>query len=308
MNLKAQARTAGILGGMLVLSLSFAAQSQGDEYPGVADDLGNGMSLEEVAKNAYQNAQKSDQDAADKRSAGQAVAAIYELSSKSGNAAAPNILNVAMAVIDAWPDCQDTFDAVRAAVELEPAMAAEIIANISVKRDCNCSNGGLWLDQRVMDRVRVEQRETTLDAPFECSCSQVALYAGVAGLPENAAWSDDLPEGQKAMLIAGMADKVAAITGRTAELQSMNGWECGCTDVNIAASMQGIGNAGFRDGAYGGLAEKYGGGAETGQNCLAESYEYVSSYPAMPLIRYPDPGPNKIGRSRPEGDEVASPN
>ena len=90
-----------------------------------------------------------------------------------------DIVNVAIAVIDAWPNCEDTFDAVRAAVALLPNRADEIVANVSVKRDCNCSNGGLWLDHRVDDRLRVEARHSVLDVPIQCSCSQVALYAGL---------------------------------------------------------------------------------------------------------------------------------
>lgn len=78
---------------------------------------------------------------------------------------ARDIVRVTIAVIDSWPDCEDTFDAVRAAVTLEPLRADEIVAAVAVKRDCNCHNGGIWLDQRVLDRIRVEQRHYVLEAP-----------------------------------------------------------------------------------------------------------------------------------------------
>ncbi len=72
-----------------------------------------------------------------------------------------------------------------------PGRADEIVARVAVKRDCNCSNGGIWVDQRLHDRIRVEMRHAMLDVPAQCSCSQVAMYGGISGLPENREFNDE---------------------------------------------------------------------------------------------------------------------
>ena len=56
----------------------------------------------------------------DELSAGEAVTEIYVNANSMGGAVDPNardIVKVSIAVIDSWPDCEDTFDAVRSAVE-----------------------------------------------------------------------------------------------------------------------------------------------------------------------------------------------
>ena len=72
-----------------------------------------------------------------------------------------------------------------------PGRADEIVARVAVKRDCNCSNGGIWVDRRLHDRIRVEMRHAMLDVPAQCSCSQVAMYGGISGLPENREFNDE---------------------------------------------------------------------------------------------------------------------
>jgi hypothetical protein len=47
-------------------------------------------------------------------------------------------------------------------------------------------------------------------------------------------------------------------------------------------------------------------GGEMALNCRAQSYQYVTNFPPVPFIRYPNPDP--APRPRPPGDEVASPN
>jgi outer membrane protein OmpA-like peptidoglycan-associated protein len=281
------ASTTGILGVLLALSLTFDLPAQEETYLHVVDDLGRGMELQDIAGRAYDNAddywagRATGRDGDDyELSAGEAVTEIYTAAA-SVTGADPysrDIVKVTTAVVDAWPDCQDTFDAVRAAVDLEPQFADEIIATVAVKRDCNCNNGGLWLDQRVHDRIRVEMRHDVIDVPFQCSCSQIAMYAGIAGLHENREFNENLPEEEKAALIASMVERVTVITERTAALQSFNSWECGCTDVNIAASMQGIEHDELRDGAYDGLGEKY--AEEAGDTGLVvDSIGIVGTYP-----------------------------
>lgn len=104
------------------------------------------------------------------------------------------------------------------------------------------------------------------------------MYAGISGLPENREFNDALPAARKQELIDSMTEAVAVITERTAALQSKNGWECGCTDINIAASMQGIENDELRDGAYNGLDEKY--SDEAGDTGLVvDSFGVVGTYP-----------------------------
>jgi len=292
--------------GLFAVLCSYSACAQnnttGSSYVDIPTDLGNGVLLQETAERAYKHADDywelahghqrdghdhpehaaGEHDGTDEElDAGEAVTALFTAANTPASGADPqsrDIVKVTVAVIDAWPDCEDTFDAVRAAVELEPTRADEIVAAVAVKRDCNCTDGGLWLDQRVDERLRVELRHAMLDVPFHCSCSQVAMYAGIAGLPENRAWNDQLPEAEKAALIASMTEKVTVITERTAALQSFNGWDCGCTDVNIAASMQGIAADDLRAGTYDSLAQKY--NDEAGDTGLViDSFGIVGTYP-----------------------------
>lgn len=277
----------GILSGILVLTLSFGLQAQEKDYQDISKDLGDGLELKDVSDRAYDHAEKYWENSRgqkdgtdDELSAGEAVTAIYTNATRQGNAdrLAQDIVNVTIAVIDSWPDCQDTFDAVRAAVTLEPSRADEIVATVAVKRNCNCSNGGIWLDKRVEDRLRIEARHALLDVPIQCSCSQVAMYAGISGLPENREYTPDLSDEEKAVIVERMTEKIQVITDRTAAMQSKNGWECGCTDINIASSMQGIENDELRDGAYDGLAQKY---AEdtADRGLVVDSFGVVGMYP-----------------------------
>ena len=279
-----------MFGVLSLLAIPLVLQAQDDEdssYTHIPDELTRGIALQDVADNAYENADDYwtrdpgpvDGDD-DELSAGEAVTKIFTTANELGNVdpASRDIVRVAIAVIDAWPDCQDTFDAVRAAVTLQPQRADEIVADVAVKRDCNCNNGGLWLDQRVDNRIRVEPRFSILEAPFQCSCSQVAMYAGIAGLPENREWDDDLSEDEKQALVARMTERVTVITERTAALQSFNSWDCGCTDINIAATMQGIEADEFRDGTFDALADKY--VEEAGDTGLVvDAFGIVGTYP-----------------------------
>lgn len=259
------------LASAFALLFSVAAQAQQGNYTDVSADLVQGIGLQDTANRAHENADAywenkpghgtGQRDGSDEDlSAGEAVTEIYTnatLNRDKVNPQALDIVEVTLAVIDAWPDCEDTFDAVRAAVALQPGRAAEIVANVATKRDCNCSNGGLWVDQRLHDRIRVDMRHYMLDVPQQCSCSQVAMYAGIAGLPENSGFRPDMDEAKKAELVGRMTEKVTNITEWTSAIQNKIGWECGCTEVNIAATMQGIGQDELRDGTYAGLAEKY---------------------------------------------------
>ena len=281
-------RIACLIGGLAALTLSTGLMAQDDGYVNIEDDLGTGMELQELANRAYANADDYWEnhpgpiDGDDEGlSAGEAVTAIYTHASDLPNAdpLARDIVSVTEAVVDAWPDCQDTFDAIRAAVTRLPGRADEIVANIAVKRDCNCSNGGLWLDQRVDNRIRVASRHNILNVPVQCSCSQVAMYAGIAGLPENREFDPNMSDKEKAVIIDRMTEQVQVITDRTAALQSMNSWECGCTNINIAASMQGIKEDELRDGAYDGLAEKYAQDAAD-NGLVVDAFGVVGMHPA----------------------------
>ena len=295
----------GIIGGLagfLSLALSTVSVAQDDDYVHIQADLSGGMGLQEISDRAFENAEDyweiahghvrdghdhephglGEHDGTDELlSAGEVVAEIYAHAGSHRQSADPrslDIVQVTIAVVNSWPDCQDTFDAVRSAVNLVPGRADEIVANIAVKRDCNCSTGGIWVDRRVADRIRVEMRHHVLDVPLQCSCSQVAMYAGITGLPENLEFNEDLPEKAKLDLIAQMTEKVTAITDRTAAFQSKNDWECGCTNVNIAASMQGVAQDELREGIYDGLAEKFATeAADTGM--VVDSFGIVGLYP-----------------------------
>ncbi len=295
---------------LIAASLPLQAAEENDRR--IGDDLHSGLALQAIADRAYEYA-----GADQALSAEEAVSGIYRLASANPEGADPatrDIVRVTIAVINAWPHCQDTFNAVKAAVELMPERAGEIVANVAIKRDCNCSGGGLWVEERLDQRLRPEVGEAILEVPEMCSCSQIALYGGIAGLPENREFTPDLPPQHKAELINRMAERVAAITGQTAALQSNNGWECGCTDINIAASMQGIAQDELRDGVYDLLPGKYAGtdlpassappDEEMAQSCRAQSHAYVTHYPARPILRFPKDTLNRLqGNS-----ELASPN
>jgi outer membrane protein OmpA-like peptidoglycan-associated protein len=281
-------KIAGFIGGVAALMLSAGLLAEDENYVNIEGDLGTGVQLQEVAERAFDNADDywtnypGPVDGDDEElSAGEAVTAIYTHARDLGAAdpLAKDIVNVTKSVVDAWPDCQDTFDAVRSAVSLEPGRADEIVANIAVKRNCNCTNGGMWLDQRVDNRIRVEARHHILDVPVQCSCSQIAMYAGIAGLPENREFKPDMSEEEKADIIDRMIERVQVITDRTAALQSMNSWECGCTNINIAASMQGITEDELRDGTYDGLADKYAEDAAE-KGLVVDAFGVVGMYPA----------------------------
>jgi hypothetical protein len=47
-------------------------------------------------------------------------------------------------------------------------------------------------------------------------------------------------------------------------------------------------------------------GGDMALNCRAQSYAYVTNFPPIPFVRYPDPDPTPS--PRPPDDEVASPN
>jgi outer membrane protein OmpA-like peptidoglycan-associated protein len=292
--------------------LLFAAQTVGlqadeqEDYANIIEDLKQGLELQDVSDRAYEHAEEyweymhgherdghdheehgpgteefGTHDGIDEElSAGEAVTAIYTEAPALGGVdrLALDIVEVTAAVVDSWPDCEDTFDAVRAAVALEPMRADEIVARIAVKRDCNCHNGGLWLDRRVDDRLRVEMRHAVLDVLPQCSCSQVAMYAGIAGLPENREFDPEASDEEKAEVIASMVERVQVITDRTSAQQSRRGWECGCTDINLAASMQGIEEDELRDGAYEGIAEKYVDDAAD-RGLVVDSFGIVGTYP-----------------------------
>jgi hypothetical protein len=286
------------LSGILAIVLGGSAIAEEGASAGIRADLQSGLELQEVANRAH-----------GQLPAGDAVRAIFNHAHALGAEADPaalDVLRVSLAVIDAWTECEDTFEAVRAAVALMPERAGDIVATVAVKRNCNCDNGGLWLDQRVDERIRVERRHAILDAPLECSCSQVAMRAGIAGLPEDQAYNDQLPEAEKAALVARMAEQVAVIIQRTAELQSLDDWECGCTDINIAAAMQGIGHADLRDRTYLGLTDEFAAAheGEMPMHCHASALAYLRNYPPLPFIRLPN------GRllSAPQPHEIASPN
>ena len=273
--------------GFCAIALSCGLQAQDDNYSHVRDDLGAGATLQDVADRAYDNADDyweslpGERDGDDEElSAGEAVTEIYSNAQvvSGSHSDTLDIVKVTNAVVDAWPDCQDTFDAVRAAVALQPDRADEIVANIAVKRNCNCTNGGLWIDRRVDDRIRVEMRHAILDVPVQCSCSQIAMYAGIAGLPENREFNSDLTDEQRAAIVDRMTERVQVITDRTAALQSMNSWECGCTDINIAATMQGIEHDELRDGTYDRLAEKYAKEAAD-RGLVVDSFGVVGMHP-----------------------------
>lgn len=286
------------LSGALAIVLGSSAVAEEEASAGIRADLRSGLELQEVVNRAQ-----------GQLPAGETVSAIFTHAQALGAEADPaalDVLRVSLAVIDAYPKCEDTFEAVRAAVELMPERAGDIVATVAVKRNSNCHNGGLWLDQRVDERIRVERRHAILDAPLECSSSQVAMRAGIAGLPENRAYHDQLPDDEKAALIARMVEQVAVIIQRTAELQSLNGWEYGCTDINIAASMQGIGHEDLRNRTYLGLTDKFLAAQEDEMppRFHAIVLAYLLNYPPLPFVRHP------ISRlmSAPRLNEVASPN
>ncbi|MBT8062713.1 MAG: OmpA family protein, partial [Gammaproteobacteria bacterium] len=275
------------------------AQQADDDYVDIPGDLGRGLELLEVAERAHGNSadyyelahghsRHSEHDhgsdagqelvhlhvetetAADPEaerkyeehlSAYDAVGEIFLNSPDIGNAdpASRDIVKVVTAVVDAWNECSDTFGAVKRGVELMPDRAAEIAATIAIKKDCNCLAGGIWPQQRVEERIRVEIRHALVDVPRACSCSQAAMYGAVAGLPENTEFMAEAEENEagRASITARMVEKSNEIIARTNAAQSRNDWDCGCTDVNLAATMRGIHDEDLREGTWEGLGRKY---------------------------------------------------
>jgi outer membrane protein OmpA-like peptidoglycan-associated protein len=200
-----------------------------------------------------------------------------------------DIVKVVVAVVDAWNRCDDTFGAVKRGVELMPDRAAEIAAAIAIKRDCNCAAGGIWPQQRVENRLRVDFQHAFIDVPRACSCSQAAMYGAIAGLPENGEYMEtamledsEEKDAQLARITRVMVEKSNEVIERTNAAQSRNDWSCNCSNVNLAASMRGIEDDGLREGTWDGLAQKY--VDEAGDTGLVvDAFGIVGMYPLHAL-------------------------
>ncbi|NIM71383.1 MAG: OmpA family protein [Xanthomonadales bacterium] len=268
--------------GMLAASTLHAREGDGEDYVDIPSDLAAGRALLEVAERAhdhvgeyYEVAHGHPRDAAHEH--GEEVAGIHEGEDEELSAyeavgeiwlharalegpvdpEARDIVKVVIAVIDAWTQPEDTYGAVKRGVELMPDRAAEIAERVAIKKDCNLAAGGLWPQQRVEERIRVEQRHAFISVPRACSCSQAAMFAAVSGLPEHAAFEAAASDAERARIVAVMVEKSNEILERVNAAQNRNAWDCACTDVNLAATMRGIEDDALRDGTWDGLAVKY---------------------------------------------------
>ncbi|MFT5098283.1 MAG: outer membrane protein OmpA-like peptidoglycan-associated protein [Planctomycetaceae bacterium] len=284
--------------GITVSSFAWAqGEADDNDYIDIPTDLTRGMELNEVAERAHDNTGQyyelqhghprddnhdhgaeaafevkhfhdeqdyvADEDVeyTEDLSAYDAVGEIWlnARAMESVDAASLDIVNVVIAVIDSWTACDDTYGAVKRGVELMPDSAAEIAAIVAIKKDCNCTAGGLWPQQRVEERLRADFRHAFIDVPRACSCSQAAMYGAISGLPENTEYitTPEEDEAELARITAVMVEKSNEIIERTNAAQNRNDWECGCTGVNLAATMRGIQHEDLREGTWEGLAQKY---------------------------------------------------
>ncbi len=194
--------------------------------------------------------------------------------------------------INSSTTCQGTFDAISAAVSLQPGQAAQVVSRLSVKRDCNCSDGGLWVQRQLQQRILPEARNTMISAEPAYSCAQVAVYAGVAGLPGNQAFSSAGSKAEKRQISEQMSRQVHDILNDTMALQSSNGWECGGVDIIIAAAMQGIDDAELQTDVYATLANLFAADVENAGDtteravlaCSHVALAYTSHYPVNTLV------------------------
>jgi outer membrane protein OmpA-like peptidoglycan-associated protein len=300
-----------LLAGILAATAAWA-QDDDDGYVDIPTDLAGGLILLDIAERAHDNVDDyfelahghprnedhehgaevpgvhadddpDDEDEDEHLSAYEAVGEIWLNAHELDARVDPeslDIVKVVIAVIDAWNRCDDTFGAVKRGVELMPDRAAEIAAAVAIKKDCNCAAGGIWPQQRVEERIRVDFRHAFIDVPRACSCSQAAMYAVITGLPENAEYMATPEENEEelARITRVMVEKTNEIIERTNAEQNRNDWDCGCADVNLAASMRGIEDDDLREGTWEGLAQKY--VDEAGDSGLVvDAFGIVGLYP-----------------------------
>ncbi len=282
---------------LMVSAISSGVSAQDNSYRDVEYDLRQGLELREVARRAHANAEgywdekpPSDYSGTDypgtdqNLSAYEAVDEIYNRArAAQGNpkldSQALDIIHVATSVIDAWPQCEDSYGAIKRAVEIMPRRAPELVAQVAANGNCKCSGAGLWPPQRIETRMRSDLRHALLDVPSACACSQTAMLAGVAGLPENDAYADAATDEERTNIANAMAERVQEIVNQTISEQSRNGWECACVDINIASTMQAIGAEGLQESVYTNLAEKY--AKAGGASLVVDSFGVVGWYPDL---------------------------
>jgi outer membrane protein OmpA-like peptidoglycan-associated protein len=280
------------LGLLLATAFLVTAQAQSqmsdgedaENYRDIPTDLAAELSLAEVAERAHDHAEgyyeiAHGHERDDGHDHGEEIAGVHEGEDEHLSAydavweiwqearamdAVPDrdaldVIKVVVAVVDAWSECTDTYEAVKRGVELAPDRAAEIAATIAVKRDCNCAANGIWPTQRVAERIQVEVNHPFIEVPRMCSCSQASLFGAVSSLPEIAEYEATPAEDEEklATITRRMVEKTNEIIERVHATQNRGGWDCGCTDVNLAASMRGIELDDLRSATWDGLAQKY---------------------------------------------------
>ncbi len=220
------------------------------------------------------------------QTAAEQVKAGYDQAQTGSSAYTFDLISITDGVINSTQSCQDTFEAVSTAVSLQPQQAPAIISSLSLKRDCNCTGGGLWAEQELNDWLSSEDRYTSIRVDTAYSCSQVTVRAGISGLPQNEAFETATTAAQKQQIINQMSQQVHDILFETFTLQSKNGWECDAVDVNIAAAMQGVLGDELKEAVYAELAHLF--AADTDDAavlaCSAVAFQFVSEFPSSPLI------------------------
>jgi outer membrane protein OmpA-like peptidoglycan-associated protein len=85
-------------------------------------------------------------------------------------------------------------------------------------------------------------------------------------------------EEELARITRVMVEKSNEVIERTNAAQNRNDWDCGCTDVNLAATMRGIEDEELREGTWDGLAQKH--VDEAGDSGLVvDAFGIVGLYP-----------------------------
>lgn len=235
------------------------------------------------------------------QSTGDQVKDLFEQAKNDTDAYTTELIEVTEGVIDAAQTCEETFEAIKTATSLMPQQAPAIVSTLSLKKNCNCNDGGIWMEQRLFESLLPGQDYPAIDAEPSYSCTQVSIRAGITGLPENADWETATGDEAKRQVVLRMAQAVHDVLYETLKLQSKYDWECGGVDIDIAAAMQGIPNEEFRKAVYGELASLF--LADDDLGCGAAVAAYLSQYPDSPLIIHRLRARKGIGQ-----DDLASPN
>ena len=90
------------------------------------------------------------------------------------------------AVIEAYDQCESVYDSVRAASEVAPGRATDLVQAAAIGGRCPCSGENLWSAARLESRTRGPHRRVPVEIFSLCGCAGAAAQAAAMALPDRA--------------------------------------------------------------------------------------------------------------------------